>query len=246
VRLGIALAALGIVGAAYVRPHFAAVWVGALVIALVARTFREMTQRDEHGKRGFRFGPILLVAIAGIGFAVVATITLDYLAPVDDGETAGTSDRFTGIFAEVERRTGQGGSSFDPITVNGPQDWPFAAYRTITRPLVIEARSLAELLPAVEMTALVIIGLFSWRRLLNAPRLMLSMPYLVFAFMCVMTFGVAFSSIGNLGILVRQRSLVLPLVLLFICLPPIPRRPPAYARQRPIEQSRGELVGATQ
>jgi hypothetical protein len=37
----------------------------------------------------------------------------------------------------------------------------------------------------------------------------------------VVTFGVAFASIGNLGILTRQRSLILPLVLLFWCVPPI-------------------------
>ena len=37
----------------------------------------------------------------------------------------------------------------------------------------------------------------------------------------LVTFGVAFSSIGNLGILVRQRSLILQLLLLFWCLPPI-------------------------
>jgi ABC-type transport system involved in cytochrome c biogenesis permease component len=50
---------------------------------------------------------------------------------------------------------------------------------------------------------------------------MLTTPYLVFAALCVVTFGVAFSSIGNLGILVRQRSLILPLLLVFWCVPPI-------------------------
>ena len=64
-------------------------------------------------------------------------------------------------------------------------------------------------------------GVLSWRRLLNAPKLMLTTPYLVFAALCIVTFGVAFASIGNLGILVRQRSLVMPLLVLFWCLPPI-------------------------
>ena len=71
------------------------------------------------------------------------------------------------------------------------------------------------------MTALLFVGIFSWRRLANAPKLMLTTPYVVFALLCVVTFGVAFASIGNLGILTRQRSLILPLVLLFWCLPPI-------------------------
>ena len=51
-----------------------------------------------------------------------------------------------------------------------------------------------------------------------------STPYLVFALLCVGTFGVAFATFGNLGLLVRQRSLVLPLVLLFLCVPPLPER----------------------
>ena len=71
------------------------------------------------------------------------------------------------------------------------------------------------------MTALLLVGIVSWRRLANAPKLMLTTPYLVFAALCVVTFGVAFASIGNLGILTRQRSLVLPLLLVFWCLPPI-------------------------
>ena len=71
------------------------------------------------------------------------------------------------------------------------------------------------------MTALLFVGVFSWRRLANAPKLMLTTPYVVFALLCVVTFGVAFASIGNLGILTRQRSLILPLVLLFWSLPPI-------------------------
>ena len=63
------------------------------------------------------------------------------------------------------------------------------------------------------MTALLLVGVVSWRRLANTPKLMLTTPYLVFAALCVVTFGVAFASIGNLGILTRQRSLVLPLLL---------------------------------
>ena len=123
----------------------------------------------------------------------------------------------------METRTTTGGSSFDPVSVNGPWDYPYAFYRTITRPLLTEARTTGELLPAVEMTALLFLGVFGWRRFANIPKLMLSTPYVVFALLCVVTFGVAFSSIGNLGILVRQRSLVFPLMLLLWALP-LPHR----------------------
>ena len=138
-----------------------------------------------------------------------------------DEEDAPVTDQLTAIFESVENRTDQGGSSFDPVRVDGPQDWPYAAYRTLTRPIITEARSFAELLPAVEMTALLFVGVFSWRRLANAPKLILTTPYLMFAALCLVTFGVAFASFSNLGLLVRQRTLVIPFLLLFLCIPPI-------------------------
>ncbi len=226
---GFVMLAVGLVGAAFVRPHFAAIWAGAIMIALVARVALDLMRRSDRGtdeRRRSQLGTILLLAVAGIGFVIVAQITLSYLDPADDnsdqvvGEEQVT-DRLSNIFDEVEDRTTQGGSSFDPISIDGPQDWPLAAFRTLTRPLLFEARGLAAALPALEMTALLLVGIFSWRRLANTPKLMLTTPYLVFAAMCVVTFGVAFASIGNLGILTRQRSLVLPLLLVFWCLPPI-------------------------
>jgi hypothetical protein len=226
---GFVMVAVGLIGAAYVRPHFAAIWAGAVLIALVARVMLDAFRRSDRGtdeRRRSQVGTILLLAVAGIGFVIVAQVTLSYLDPADDNsdEVVGeevVTDRLSNIFDEVEERTTQGGSSFDPISVDGPQDWPLAAFRTLTRPLLFEARGLAAALPALEMTALLLVGIVSWRRLVHAPKLMLTTPYLVFAALCVVTFGVAFASIGNLGILTRQRSLVLPLLLVFWCLPPI-------------------------
>jgi hypothetical protein len=226
---GFVLLAVGLVGAAYVRPHFAAIWAGAVLIALVARVVLDMMRRSDRGtdeRRRSQVGTVLLLAVAGIGFVIVAQITLSYLDPADDNsdEVVGeevVTDRLSDIFDEVEDRTTQGGSSFDPISIDGPQDWPLAAFRTLTRPLLFEVTNLQSALPAIEMTALLLVGVVSWRRLAHAPKLMLTTPYLVFAALCVITFGVAFASIGNLGILTRQRSLVLPLLLVFWCLPPI-------------------------
>ena len=129
------------------------------------------------------------------------------------------TDRVNDIFDETERRTSQGGSSFDVITISGPQDYPVAIVRTLTRPMSIEVDSFAELLPALEMTTLLVLAVVSWRRIVNLPVLMLRTPYLVMAVVVLVMFGVAFTSIGNLGVLTRQRSLVMPFFLLPYCLP---------------------------
>jgi hypothetical protein len=218
---------LGIIGARFVRPHFAALWVGALVVGLLSGL---LTGRSGRGVIG-RLGTITLAVIAVIGLTAVARVTLNYLDPqTEESEGAVVSERITNIFEETERRTEQGGSGFETITISGPQDYPYAIVRTLTRPLLTEARSFAELLPAIEMAALVVLGLASWRRLANLPRMMLSSPYVVFAVVVLVMFGIAFTSVGNLGILTRQRSLVVPLLLLPLCLPPLPRRLPPWAR----------------
>ncbi|MEO1058453.1 MAG: hypothetical protein AAFY28_16215, partial [Actinomycetota bacterium] len=228
--LGLLLTALGLIGAAIVRPHFAAIWAGSIVIALVARFLIDLFRpREDDERRRVQVGTILLVGVAAVGFYVVANVALDFL-PSPDEEDLAITDEVTGIFDEVERRTATGGSQIDVVSIDGPWDYPLAITRTLTRPMVIEANSVGELLPALEMTALLGLGLFSWRRLAHAPKMMLTTPYLVFAALCLITFGFAFSSIGNLGILVRQRSLVLPLLLVFWCLPPL-----VFARERAAE-----------
>jgi hypothetical protein len=220
-RTGLLLAAIGLLGAARVRPHFAAIWAGAAVVALLVRVVVDATRTNESGRRGVPVSSLFLAVLAVVGFVVIATAALEFLPDAAEEDNAPVTDRIGAIFDGVENRTDQGGSSFDPVRVNGPQDWPYAAYRTLTRPLLTEARSFSELLPAVEMTALLFVGLLSWRRLANAPKLILTTPYLMFAALCLLTFGVAFASFANLGLLVRQRTLVTPFLLLFLCIPPI-------------------------
>ncbi len=220
--MGLAIAAIGTIGTAMVRPHFAAVWVGAAGIAFAVRLIHNLFQGNSERRNGSRTGALLMLGLAGVGFLIVSTLTLNYLNPNEsavDDESAAVTDRISQIFDTTEDRTSTGSSTLELVSTGSPANYPYAAFRTLTRPLIIEAGSLTELLPAVEMTALLGLAALSWRRFANLPRLLFSNPYLVFALVCVFTFGVAFASIGNLGILVRQRSLVFPLLLLFWCLP---------------------------
>ena len=169
-----------------------------------------------------------MLGLASVGFLIVSTLTLNYLNPNEaavDDEAVAVTDRISEIFDKTEDRTSTGGSSLELVSTGSPVNYPYAAFRTLTRPLIIEAGGLTELLPAIEMTALLALAALWWRRFANLPRLLFGNPYLVFALVCVVTFGVAFASIGNLGILVRQRSLVFPLMLLFWCLPERQRAP---------------------
>ena len=167
-----------------------------------------------------RVGGAFVAVLALIGLVIAAQVTLQYLDPSGaDDEDAAFSDRVTTIFERTEQRTTIGGSSIDPVSIDGPQDWPVAIVRTLTRPLPHEARSFAEMLPAAETAALLLLAAINWRRLANLPRMLLRNPYVVFAAAVLVVFGLAWATFGNLGLLVRQRSLVAPLLVLLVCLP---------------------------
>ena len=187
-----AYVATGLILTARIRPHFAAIWAGAIVVSLFVKFGIELVQqRHDTERRRSRLGVLVLLGVAGVGFVIVASVTLNYLNPADDTDAvqADVTTRFTGIFDRVEEQTGSGGSNYTPIDVHTPLDWPYAAARTLTRPLLPEVHSLAELLPALEMTALIVLGIASWRRLANVPFLILRTPYLVFVLLCVGTWG---------------------------------------------------------
>ena len=223
---------LGTAGGALARPHFSAVWLAALVFALIIGL---ITGGVGGGlKTRFASGALTLICILGLSF--VASLTLSFLNPeTQDSIGAPISNRIDEIFQDATSRTATGRSTFTTVTITGPQDWPEAVARTMTRPLLNEARSLAELMPAIEMTFLLVCAAFSWQRIANVPRLLSKSSYVLFALVVLFLFGLAFSRIGNLGILTRQRSLVMPLFFVTFCVPRLSdahsQRPPAMTNR---------------
>jgi hypothetical protein len=212
--------------AALIRPHIAGIWVAgalpALVVALVA-------QRNGPGARRVnRVGIIAVISVAAVALAILATATVQFLAPSGDEETS-TTDNLTQILEETTRRTAQADSSFTPPSVNNPATWPYASLRTLLRPLPFEATGLAQMLAAAEVTALLGMYVLSWRRLLNLPRLAISVPYVTFTVTTLFLTGLAYTGLANSGILTRQKSLIMPLLLLLTCLPPRVRPNPSHS-----------------
>ena len=213
------ISAAGLGGAAFVRPHMAGLWLAGLLPALLAAVFRRRNTRDH--RRGLAIERLLLVMAIGVvavALSAAGSATVRYLnARGDVVELSGTS--ITDILTETTRRTEQAGSIFTPPTINGPTDWPYASLRTLTRPLIIEVDGLAQLISALEMSVFLVICLLTIRRLLHLPKLVLTNPFVAFAMTSLFLGGLAYSSFANLGVLTRQKSLLLPLMLLIPCLP---------------------------
>ncbi len=219
-RSALLWAAGGIAGAAMVRPHMALLCVAGLVLAvLVGVLSRRVSGRTRGGRPAF----IVIAVLALVGLAGLGRATLQFLSPDDESSTS-VSSQITNILDTAGQRTAKGGSSFTPVHIGGPLDYPEAILRTLTRPLLYEIVNVETMLPALEMTFFVGLCMLSWRRAVRLPLLMLRSPFVVYAATVCLMFGLAWASFGNLAILVRQRSLVIPLMLLLPCLPgPEPR-----------------------
>ena len=210
----LAWAAAGAVGALVVRPHIAAVWLGAAVTAAVWSVVGSRTGRSNSRAVG-----AMVLAAGVVGLVIVGRIALQFLSQNDEAESL--SAQLNNAFDLTLRRTAGGGSEFVPPSVASPLDYPFAVLRTLTRPLPFEVTGLSTLLPALETTAIILLALFGFRRLMSLPSMLRRSPFTVMHLLVVVMGALAYTSFSNLAILVRQRSLLMPSLLFLLCLPPL-------------------------
>jgi hypothetical protein len=195
--VAIVLMVSGLAGAAWVRPHIAALLVAGIVAALVHLM---ITQRSAHTWR------LLLAAL--VVLAPTAVFVSSEFSTVFGGRSS-----YTDVIDYTAARTDTGGSTFHATPVRTPADLPGAAVTVLLRPFPWEADNGQMLITSAE-TSLVALGVpllaWRWRRWLGALR---RSPFLAFVLVYVTGFVAAFASIGNFGILARERTMVWGLVL---------------------------------
>lgn len=185
-----------------IRVHVAALFVGSLFIALLlARGWKK-------SEGSFRRALILLVGVVAL---VPLAIGVGQEFGVD--LTTLATDDVDPVFADVADTTRQGGSSVSGGVIRSPLDVPAGVLKVLFRPLPPEADNLPMLASSIEGTLL--LGLLLWQApsLIRNRRQIRSSPYLLFCIVYSTLFIWAWSAILNLGILARQRSLVIPLLL---------------------------------
>ena len=157
--------------------------------------------------------------LGGIG----VVITLIYLAAQIRQNTAQLRSNADGAriaaLDETTRRTTQGGSSFDPARVNSPADYPWAVFTVAFRPMPHEAGNIQMTLTSVEGLMLIALMLASLRTIISMPRYSTRLSYLTFAGMYILLFTFVFAALGNFGVLARQRTQMLPFLLVIPALP---------------------------
>lgn len=198
----IVVLAIGVLGSAAIRPHIGALVVAALVGAmLLARAPKGTASRVRRWA---------LVAVCGVGLFLAISLSADHFG-LDPADL-----ELEPFLDELARRTGQGGSAVEGEAVQSIADIPQAILRVMFRPLIYEGFSPLALASGIEGTALLSLILWKLPAMVRNAGLLRRRPYLLYSLLFVIGFVVIFSPVLNLGILARQRTQMLPMLLALV------------------------------
>jgi Uncharacterised nucleotidyltransferase len=216
-------AALGLAGGWLlwvVRPHLVALVTLAAVCAYVGGRVRG----SGGAMRSLMARPVGLLAVM-----VVLSFTVSQATRFLGMEDLSLSSIEKELDENTER-TAQGGSEFEHggNSLN-PLSLPQGAVTVLLRPFPWETDSGLQVLASLEsalLAAIIVVRLPSLRAALTRAR---STPFLLYCWVLLILYAATFSSIANFGLLVRQRSLVLPALYVLLSVRPdtIKRRSPA-------------------
>jgi hypothetical protein len=114
---------------------------------------------------------------------------------------------------------GSSNLGYSPSVLAYPKD----VYSVLFDPLPINAHGGGQWITAFENTVLVTVLLTSLRQLRLLPRVALARTYVTMSLFFVGSFLYAFASLGNLGLITRERTVMLPFFLVLVCIPLGPR-----------------------
>ncbi|HEU0021438.1 MAG TPA: hypothetical protein VFR55_07185 [Dehalococcoidia bacterium] len=204
--ISIFMVASGLYGTYMIRPHVAAFLAISMGVALVF-------QRHRMGA----FTPIVKI------FIVAAVPLVGWFIISQAGSFVGAEqlDLSGGIeaYQDIQRRAGDGGSAFDPVSITDPLGVPMAIVTILYRPFPWEAHRGAALVLALEGFVLLCLTMWRFRNILAALRAAWSNPYLMFIFVYSLVCILAFTSFGNFSIVGRQRLQFLPLFFMLLAYP---------------------------
>lgn len=121
--------------------------------------------------------------------------------------------------------------------------YPKDVYTVLFDPLPMQAHSLTQLLASLENLVVLGILLTSLGRLWTMVRTVLRQPFVALCLVYTLLFLYFFASLGNLGLLDRERSLLFPYLLVLVSLPHAGRRRRHVPPWTALEPS--EMVPAT-
>jgi hypothetical protein len=172
-------------------------------------------------------GPVIravtVLVIAGGGI-VMTWYTFRYL-----GITSLTSEAIVKVVNDANQSTqGSGagyGSSHSSWHIS-PLYYPYDIVLVLAKPLPWEVASFGQALSALENVSIMALLALSWRSLVAVPGQLRRSPYTLMALAYSVVFIYLFSALANVGLLVRERTLLFPFLFVLLALVPWGGRAP--------------------
>ncbi len=199
-----------------IRPNELVLLVGGFAIAMVARALvggRQLPQVRRRGPLGMLGAFIFVVAAI-----VIVGITARHLIHPLTNAKGGLSSALTKINQNNGGVVSQSGTGAIPYSPN-PLYYPRDIYSILFDPFWFNARSITQIIASIENTLIFAVIVYSRNRLRCLFRVCAQRPYVLMALIYCLGFFYAFAALGNLGLLTRERTLVLPLLFVVLAIP---------------------------
>jgi Dolichyl-phosphate-mannose-protein mannosyltransferase len=222
-RGGYWMVVLGSAGGVFIRPNEVLLAIGGFTLAMLFRP------ADPNTKFA---GPRRTVALIVLGsmLGVAIFVTLHFLPGTTNGSISLTEIAKNNNSAKGAAGFGSSNLGYSPSIAAYPKD----VYSVLFDPLPINAHGGGQWISAVENSVLIWLILTSLRQLRILPRVALARTYVIMCLFFTASFLYAFAALGNLGLITRERTVMLPFLLVILCIPRGPRhRPPRYEWELP-------------
>jgi hypothetical protein len=211
-RGGFVLVVPGAFIGVYVRPNELLLIVAGFVVAMMIPTAG--ARKTFSGLRRV----ISLVFLVGLLYLSVS-VTVKYLHHGLNTNSLQTTN------ANNSAAGSSGGIPYSANVATYPRD----IYEVLFNPLPVNAHGSSQRLAALENTVILGLILMSLRNLRMVPRAAFARPYVMLCAVYTVLFIYAFAALGNLGLIERERTMMLPFLLVLLCVPRAPRgSPPRY------------------
>lgn len=207
IMAGAALLGSGLFLTALVRIHMSALFGLAVAFGIIVH---------RPSPRWGELRPVIKgLSLAAIGLAAVALLygSMAFLAT----RGVDVSDGLGGAMRSLAARTSTGESGYGGSVPTSPTEIPVAAWSVLFRPHLLEADSVLAGVAALEGILLLGLAVAKRRAIARFVRDALVRGYAALILVYGASFVIAYSSLGNLGILVRQRAQLWPVLLMGLC-----------------------------
>jgi hypothetical protein len=215
-RFGYPLVAVALPAMAMVRPHMAALFAVSFLAGFLLRLGDSSVKRSASGW-------VVGLVLIGVGVSSALLNFSEEMGRSETSEDAALTERVRAdvdeIFERTDQLTSDGGGQFQSRPVRGPVDLLHAILTVPFRPFPWEGHNYQAQIAGLEGLLLLGLVVAAIPRLAGLPRRLLRTPYVVMATAYSLGFIVAFSNVGNFGILTRQRAQLLPMLLVLLALP---------------------------